>query len=196
MSIDIKDSIGVTDNLITEQMCSEAIDYFKREQKLKKVFDRFEAEGSSSLIKDDMACNLGSINVDQWSATLKPIFLNFFQAWAFYRSKTGIDTFYRNGYHIDTPKIQKTVPGGGYHIWHIEHAETLAMVTRVMFFIIYLNDDFEAGETEFLNAKRRVKPKTGRIILAPAHYPYVHRGNPPINGTKYVITGWIHCLHK
>ena len=196
MSIDIKDSIGVTDNLITADMCSDAIKYFEQKQKLKQVFHRFNSEGTSSLTKDDMACGLDSSDVDQWSTRLKPIFVNFFQAWAFYRGKTGIDTFYPDGYHIDVPKIQKTVPGSGYHIWHIEHCATLSMVSRVMFFIIYLNDDFEAGETEFLNLKRRVKPKTGRIILAPAHYPYIHRGNPPINGTKYIITGWLHCLHK
>ena len=40
--------------------------------------------------------------------------------------------------------------------------------------------------------QKRVKPKQGRVLIAPAHFPYVHRGNPPINGTKYVHTGWVY----
>ena len=57
--------------------------------------------------------------------------------------------------------------------------------------MIYLNDVEEGGETEFLHFSKRIKPKTGRIVIWPAGFPYVHRGNPPLSGVKYILTSWM-----
>jgi len=54
----------------------------------------------------------------------------------------------------------------------------------------YLNDNFEGGETEFLYLNKRVSAKQGRIIIFPAGFTHVHRGNPPIGGEKYIVTSW------
>ena len=62
---------------------------------------------------------------------------------------------------------------------------------RVLTYIIYLNDIEEGGETELLHKRVRIKPKTGRIVIFPAGFPYVHRGNPPLTGVKYILTSWI-----
>jgi hypothetical protein len=80
-------------------------------------------------------------------------------------------------------KIQKTQPGQGYHIWHAEttNKET---ANRLLTWTVYLNDDFEAGETEFLYQQYRYKPSKGDCIIFPAAYTHTHRGNPPIGGTK------------
>jgi hypothetical protein len=89
-----------------------------------------------------------------------------------------------------TMKIQKTQPGQGYHIWH---AETTNRETgnRLLTWTVYLNDEFEAGETEFLYQHYRYKPQKGDCIIFPAAYTHTHRGNPPIGGDKYIITGWV-----
>jgi len=57
--------------------------------------------------------------------------------------------------------------------------------------MLYLNDNFEGGETEFIYQKDRIKPRKNRLLIWPAAYTHVHRGNPPINGDKYIITGWV-----
>ena len=87
-------------------------------------------------------------------------------------------------------KIQKTKPSEGYHVWHTEN---MAKDTsnRIAVFSLYLNDVKEGGETEFLNQSVRVKPKKGRIAIWPAAFPYVHRGNPPLSGEKYILTSWM-----
>ena len=87
-------------------------------------------------------------------------------------------------------KVQKTKPGEGYHIWHCE-ADDRESSTRVLVWTVYLNDNFDAGETEFLYQQYRYKPKRGDVVIFPAAFTHTHRGNPPINGTKYIITGWI-----
>ena len=55
---------------------------------------------------------------------------------------------------------------------------------------LYLNDNFQGGETEFLYQNRRELPRQGDILIFPAGYTHTHRGNPPIGGDKYLITSW------
>ena len=83
---------------------------------------------------------------------------------------------------------------GGYPYWHCElyprdaSAETLH---RHLLWTVYLNDDFDAGETEFLFQQRKVKPATGDLLIAPTAFTHTHRGNRPHGGDKFIATSWI-----
>lgn len=88
-------------------------------------------------------------------------------------------------------KIQKTPAGGGYHVWHDE-SSAAPHSGRVIVWMIYLNDDFEGGETEFLYYKKRIKPTKGTVLLWPAGLTHCHRGGLVLSGTKYVATGWFY----
>jgi hypothetical protein len=83
---------------------------------------------------------------------------------------------------------------GGYPYWHCEHyprdpgAESLH---RTLLWTVYLNDGFEEGETEFLYQGRKVKPKAGSLLIAPAAFTHTHRGNRPQRGDKYIATSWV-----
>ena len=86
-------------------------------------------------------------------------------------------------------KAQKTMPSGGYHVWHSENSSYL-MAQRVLVWAIYLNDIEEGGETEFLYQSVRLKPKVGTCVIWPAAFTHLHRGNPPLKQNKYIVTGW------
>ena len=86
-------------------------------------------------------------------------------------------------------KLKKIPVGGGFHQWHYENGGVVSS-SREFVVQIYLNDDFEGGETEFLYLNQRVQAKTGRGIIFPAGYTHTHRGNPPIGNTKYLATTW------
>jgi len=88
--------------------------------------------------------------------------------------------------------MQKSVPlsGDGYHRWHSERFG-MATTERVLAWTIYLNTVKEGGETEFLYQGKRVEAKAGRIVIWPAGWTHVHRGNPPLSNEKYILTGWI-----
>ena len=43
----------------------------------------------------------------------------------------------------------------------------------------------------FYTFQKDIKPKTGRIVIWPAGFPYVHRGNSPLSGKKYILTSWM-----
>ena len=87
-------------------------------------------------------------------------------------------------------RIQKTSPGQGYHTWHCENGDSHRR-DRMLVFSLFLNDVEEGGETEFLYQKRRVKPKRDRLVIFPAGFTHTHRGNQPISGDKYILTGWL-----
>lgn len=83
---------------------------------------------------------------------------------------------------------------GGYPYWHCEQYPKLDQgeaLHRALLWTIYLNDDFDAGETEFLYQQRKVAPRTGSLLLAPAAFTHTHRGNRPAGGNKYIATSWI-----
>ena len=83
---------------------------------------------------------------------------------------------------------------GGYPYWHSElypkkgDDETLH---RVLLWTIYLNDAFEDGETEFLYQNRKIVPRTGALLIAPAGFTHTHRGNRSPGADKYIATSWI-----
>ena len=86
-------------------------------------------------------------------------------------------------------KLKKIPPAGGFHAWHYENSSLLAS-QRHFAIQLYVNDDFEGGETEFLYQNRREAPKAGDVIIFPCGFTHVHRGNPPIGGIKYLATSW------
>lgn len=87
-----------------------------------------------------------------------------------------------------------TAGEGGYPYWHCElyprdaEGETLH---RHLLWTIYLNDGFNAGETEFLFQQRKVAPRTGDLLIAPTAFTHTHRGNRPEGGDKFIATSWI-----
>ncbi|HEU0152171.1 MAG TPA: 2OG-Fe(II) oxygenase [Arenimonas sp.] len=91
--------------------------------------------------------------------------------------------------------LQRYTAGqGGYPYWHCElyprdaSAETLH---RHVLWTLYLNDGFAEGETEFLYQGRKIAPRTGSLLIAPAAFTHTHRGNRPQGGDKYIATSWI-----
>ncbi|MCK9539597.1 2OG-Fe(II) oxygenase [Dokdonella sp.] len=83
---------------------------------------------------------------------------------------------------------------GGYPYWHSETSPKrgdMDNLHRVLLWTVYLNDDFEEGETEFFHQQRKITPKTGSLLIAPAGFTHTHRGNQPKSGNKYIATSWI-----
>tara|TARA_X000000368_G_C23051604_1_gene721682 strand:+ start:1937 stop:2521 length:585 start_codon:yes stop_codon:yes gene_type:complete len=95
----------------------------------------------------------------------------------------------KNKFLIYDIKLKKIPSGAGFHAWHYENGSPIS-ATRTFVIQLYLNDEFEGGETEFLYQNRREQSVTGDVIIFPAGYTHVHRGNPPIGGTKYIANTW------
>ena len=187
----ITNFIGVYDNYITKEECDKAIELFENQNKFNNTVNRIASERQSILKKQDQQFFAGSNNIDVWWESLKSMMVNFDLAWNHYCENVGATEAYGIPFHFTGLKIQKTLPTEGYHVWHIEHGKGFDNEPRAFVFSIYLNDIEEGGETEFLHFSKRVQPKTGRIVIWPAGFPYLHRGNPPLSGEKYILTSWM-----
>lgn len=53
--------------------------------------------------------------------------------------------------------------------------------------VLYLNDDYEGGELQFINQKINLKALPGSLVIFPSVPPYYHRPMPVSSGTKYMI---------
>ena len=84
---------------------------------------------------------------------------------------------------------QKTKPSQGFHKWHCEAFDWSGM-ERLLAWMIYLNDVEDGGETEFLYQQKRFTPKRNTALIWPGSWTHFHRGNPPLSGNKYILTGW------
>lgn len=68
---------------------------------------------------------------------------------------------------------------------------------RLFTTIIYLNDDFEGGETSFPNTGETIYPKQGKLVVwknllaDKSNNKSIHAGNPVLKGTKYVLVNWV-----
>jgi prolyl 4-hydroxylase len=69
---------------------------------------------------------------------------------------------------------------------------------RLMTALIYLNDEYEGGETEFVRTGLKIKGKTGDVILfrndgddTGPNPNSEHAGLPVTKGAKYLATRWI-----
>ena len=85
--------------------------------------------------------------------------------------------------------LQQTNPTEGYHAFHAENTQWNNAV-RTIAWMIYLNDVEEGGETEFLYQKMRIKPTKNTCLLWPGSFTHLHRGLPPLSGSKFILTGW------
>lgn len=83
---------------------------------------------------------------------------------------------------------------GGYPYWHCElypKDPSCEPLHRHLLWTVYLNDDFDQGETEFYYQARKIKPEKGALLIAPTAFTHTHRGNRPLNADKYIATSWI-----
>lgn len=101
--------------------------------------------------------------------------------------------------HFEKTQIQRYNPGQ-YVASHMDYFNCGRHVTnndKMATLIIYLNDDFTGGETQFDYLNIKVKPQKGSALFF--NYDYgenvktksKHGGSPVIEGTKYIITCWI-----
>ncbi|MFT4939364.1 MAG: hypothetical protein ACI88A_002404 [Paraglaciecola sp.] len=109
--------------------------------------------------------------------------------------KPNLANLVRYLFRIGNINAQKYVKkSGGYPYWHSEvypQAGNNDALHRIMLFMFYLNDVEEGGETEFYYQDIQVKPKMGRMVIAPAYFTHTHRGNVPVSNDKYILTSWV-----
>lgn len=71
------------------------------------------------------------------------------------------------------------------------HYDSSTTTGRIISALIYLNDDFEGGELEFVHYKVKIKPQPGMLVLFPSNWSFTHIAHPVTKGRKYAMVTWI-----
>lgn len=196
------DFVGVWENFVPEAVCTEIIDFFKswkenattiNEERDLKFLDIADADstassGSTQFASGHLGRNDLAIMLDNMNIPLANTVNQYLQSCVnhYCREYNALGSSPLTSWSI---KMQETPAGGGYHIYHYERG-SFNESARELVWMIYLNEDFDGGETEFFYQKKRIKPSTGTVIIWPAGFTHTHRGNLVLEGTKYVVTGW------
>lgn len=119
----------------------------------------------------------------------------------YYNLQTQIYEAIKNDFYYQEPLPQYEVlelteyPIGGCFREHHDYSPYLEF-PRIATAILYVNDDFESGETHFKNLGVKVKPKAGRLLYFRYDDPTTafftsHEGLPVFKGVKRIVSQWI-----
>ena len=196
MNLNISDFIYTADDTLTEKFCKHVIKKFEKDDRKRSGMIGGELDRRvDKSIKDSMDLLISPL--DDWNDEDKVLCDSLSEHVKLFIEQTvkpydpagvGSDQLTDSGY-----QIQRTSPSSGY-TWHNDsmHGDYVKVFgMRHSTFIWYLNDVKDDGYTEFVDGTK-VQPKTGRICIFPALWNYYHRGYPPRNEVKYIITGWLH----
>ena len=56
--------------------------------------------------------------------------------------------------------------------------------------VLYLNDNFDGGETYFENSRYQIKPKTGKLVFFTSGPEHVHGVKKITRGKRYTLATW------
>ena len=204
IEVNFKDAIGIFDNAIDHNLCDKIIDHFHvvkdneltlNRQQIEPQMPKMQKDTLNYFLKDARLDNSFEDTItsktDSW--ILEEFKKSAWNCYSMYSEKFGvIDSLARHSLSTSV-KIQRSVPGEGYHVWHCE-TDGMSTGHRLALVLLYLNDVEDGGETEFLYQSLRVKPKKGTMIICPSGFTHTHRGNPPLVNEKYIITTWIEFI--
>ena len=89
-----------------------------------------------------------------------------------------------HGYNV------KSYEPGGYFHWHDDFMVD-KKTPRMIAMLFYMNNVNMGGETEFISGKKII-PSTGKLVMFPSTWNYIHRGVTPKKGKKYIISAYLH----
>jgi hypothetical protein len=196
MNVEHKDFIAIYKDVYPEGYCEHLITEFDRLEQSGAGSNRQQGEGADAHIKNDYQLGLNmrghSLTPFEGTSAVDVFFSGLQKCYDEYTNKYSI---LKDGKISGTAmKMQRTAPGGGYHVWHGEQGNG-AHAERVLVYMLYLNtlDLDAAGETEFLYQQRRIQPRENTMVLWPATFTHAHRGNTVFGGqSKYIVTGWFY----
>lgn len=96
----------------------------------------------------------------------------------------------------EAPDLMRYRPGGFY----IKHADSQNMdpqsqrwskvIDRDLSLLIYLNDEFEGGETTFHKFRYQLRPRAGMAVIFPSDHRYLHAAEMVRKGLRYALVSW------
>jgi len=184
---ELNDLIYIKSKALTTDVCMEIVDRFEKDDRKSQGIT---TSGEVNLdVKKSMDLSISTL--DEWKPTDAILFASLAEHLENYtKSMFRIieQDLWTNQIRDSGYNVKRYRPGD-YYNWHVD-SQTNGGWMRSIACIWYLNDVAEGGETEFAYGQR-VRPETGKILLFPAVWTFPHRGLPPKNDDKYIITTFV-----
>lgn len=176
--------IKVYENAIVSSVCDDIIQYFEKNKD--NQYDG-RVGGDGRLDKNIKVCKEVVYHTNNtYNTVLCQVLKKKFEEYV------KIIPYIHHLHLIDEPwRIKKYNKNEGFFNWHIDNGSTHK--SRLISAIFYLNDVMEGGETIFKIDEKEIKitPKKGSLLLFPANFVYVHKGEIPITNDKYIISTFL-----
>ena len=98
------------------------------------------------------------------------------------------------GYFIEKYDVKKEDNTEGFFKLHNDFLAN-ELGTRLLTFVIFLNDVHEGGQTEFIDGTK-IKPEVGKIVIFPSNWDMIYKYVAPISNDKYICTGFFYIKIK
>ena len=188
----MNDFIEIYDNSVPQELCDELVKWFDFCSEKKFTYHNLPfADGKTHpSSRSDESIAIPNVPVSSFSLpneVVGHIWEVISKCFSDYVEKYNLEGM-RLSCHVF--KLNKVKEGQGYHVWHYENIGDPVSDRRALAWMTYLKVPEKGGETEFLHQSKRIEPVVGRTLIWPAYFTHLHRGNPPLKGEKYYITGW------
>ena len=198
MNLTLSTFIKTYDNALTEEFCQKVCDKFDKDDRLTP--GRLgNVPRVDKRTKDTTDLGVTSLKDAGWGEEDKVFFDSLDKHMQMYWEdieKVKGKTPLASGTEVSDKgyQIMRYEPDGYFH-WHHDFIVEKNKGARIITFIWYLNNANKEGYTEFCDGTI-ITPKTGKLLIFPADWMYIHRGRPPKIGRKYICTGWMYLQNN
>jgi hypothetical protein len=186
----MRDGILIVHDFLNKQECKALVDYASVQESVAgEVADYENSDEDGFKTKQHKSRVTDVIDIDGRICE----FLNLFND--IYCHK--LASFYDVDFEwYERPAILRYSVGGKYdrhndaNRWDKEKRKWVRSSNRDYSILLYLNEEYEAGEIEFTRQRYKIKPKTGMLVAFPSDHRYMHAALPVASGVRYVIVSW------
>jgi len=175
------DHIQIYESVLTNEVCKKLIFYFENNPDKQEYIDN---QGTPTFTQLNLTRNRGDI---------ESIHNTLIQTVFEYRNKY-YELFGKNlfpPFHaFEEFRIKRYNVGGKERFDTHVDVNDHPSARRFLSFFWYLNDVEEGGETVFKDLE--IKPSEGKLVIFPPLWMYPHKGNPPVSGSKYILSTYLH----
>ena len=131
---------------------------------------------------------------DETLDTQMGIYERFKEILARYKKDAKLHTnSWPENFKFEEIRLKRYRAGRGNFLDHVDVGDSIS-ARRFLVLFVYLNNVDFGGETEFPTLDLQVSPECGTILIFPATWTYLHRGNTPISNDKYILGSYKHYV--
>lgn len=193
--IDMNHYIRRYDNFFPDEYCDLLVSLYE------KVWaEEQEKIKATSLCGGCYQCSCNRIDImqhDLFAEHRTNIALAFDKmALPMYKRDTGMEEVqFPVNYSFENIKIKKYTKDTDQQFKDHVDVGSIESAKRFLIFMVYLNEDFEGGETVFNQLDLTIKPKKGTLLMFPPFWTYLHHANKVSgNESKYFLGSYLHYI--